>query len=147
VAVCDTPALFTVIVTVPSFAASAVASPVAFMVATPVLLLDHVVPAAFVISSVELLVYVAIAVYCCVAPLAIVAFGGVRDIDVIAYPVTVTLAEPLTAPIVAVIEVEPATTPVTKPLLIPAVLPTVARDVIRDTQFAVSVIIAVLPLE
>ena len=108
-----TPLREAVIVAVP--AATPVARPAAFTVAVATLELVQV--AVDVTFAVELSLYVAVAVNCCVAPAERLGAEGVRamDVTVAAEAVTVRVAVALMPPTDAVIVLVPAATPVARP--------------------------------
>ncbi|HXO06277.1 MAG TPA: hypothetical protein VN884_11680 [Candidatus Sulfotelmatobacter sp.] len=113
-------------------AATAVANPLALIVATVVVCEVHV--AVLVKFCVELSEKVPVAVNCSVAVIAIVGFAGVTAIDTSVGAVTVSVVEPLMAPEVALIVLVPAATPVANP---PAVI--VATVVVDELHVAVLV--------
>jgi hypothetical protein len=121
-------------------AVAPVAKPDEFTVATAVFEEFHV--AVVVTFAVELSLYVAVAVYCSVAPTAMLAVAGVTEIAVTVFATAVTLsaAVPLTPPSDAVIVLEPAATPVAMPDEF-----TVATAVFEVVQVAVDVTFAVDP--
>jgi hypothetical protein len=95
--------------------ATAVASPAALMVAVAVVALDQVTVEVMLV--VELSLYVAVAVNCCVAPTPMLGVAGVTAMlaNVFMGAVTVSTAVPLTLLRVAVILLAPAATPVASP--------------------------------
>jgi hypothetical protein len=121
-------------------AATAVASPDVLIVAAA--LLEDVQVAVDVTFAVELSLYVAVAVNCCVAPAAMLPVAGETEIDVIVFvaAVTVSIAAPLTPLSEAVTMLEPAATAVASPVVLIVATPTVA-----DVQVAVEVTFAVEP--
>jgi hypothetical protein len=134
-----TPLTVAVMVTLPT--ATAVASPEELIVATEVF--DDVQAADALTLAVVPLLYVAVAVYCCVAPAAMLAVAGVtaRTVIVGGAAVTVTAAVALTPSSAAVIVAEPAATPVTSPAAL-----TVAVDELDEVQVTKDVTVAVVPL-
>jgi hypothetical protein len=123
-------------VTVDEPAATPVATPAALIVAIEVFALLHVT--VEVTFAVELSLYVAVAVNCCVAPTAILAALGDTAIEVrvgeVPPAATVSVAVPLMPLTVAVIVVEPAATAVASPLAL-----IVAMEVFELLQVAVEV--------
>jgi hypothetical protein len=119
--------------------ATPAANPPLFIVATE--LEDEVQVTLLVKFCVVLLLYVPVAVNCCVLPAATVAEAGVTEILVRTAGVTVKADEPLIVPEVAVIVVVPVATLVASPLLL-----TVATEVDEDVQVAVLLRFCVLPL-
>jgi hypothetical protein len=96
-------------------APTAVAKPVALMVATPGVAEVHT---ALLSTCVELSLNVPVAVNCCVAPLVIEGFAGVTAIDTSVAGVTVSSVEPLMLPTVAEIVEVPVPTVVATPVLL-----------------------------
>src|SRR5258708_1463211 len=94
-------------------APTAVAKPVALIVATPGVAEAHT---ALVSTCVELSLNVPVAVNCCVAPLVIEGIAGVTAIDTSVAGFTVSSVEPLMLPLVAEIVEVPAPTAVAKPV-------------------------------
>jgi hypothetical protein len=132
-------------VTVPE-AAVIVAVPCARLVANPPLLTvaigvaeeDHVaVPVRFCVVP---LLYVPVAINCCVYPAATDVVLGVTEIEINTGAVTVNVAELLMVPEVAVIVAVPAATLVANPLV------TVATVVFDEVQLAVVVRFCFVPL-
>jgi hypothetical protein len=122
-------------------AATPVATPVALIVAADLLPDTHV--AVDVTFAVELSLYVAVAVNCCVTPTAMLGVAGVTEIPVIVFvaaAVTVRVAVPLTPPCEAVIVDEPVATAVASPTEL-----IVAAALLPDVQVAVEVTFAVEP--
>jgi hypothetical protein len=117
--------------------AAPVAKPVALIVATAVLAAAQV--AVELMFAVELSLYVAVAVNCCVAPTAMLTFPGVTAIDLIVFAaVTVNGVVPVTPLREAVTLVEPAATPVARPVeLIVAVAALAVAQVTVELMFAV----------
>ncbi len=119
--------------------ATPVASPVESIVATVSFELAQV--AVELISAVEPSLYFAVAVNCCVAPIAMPGVVGDNEIEVIVLDVvTVSVAVPLTPLTAAVTIVEPAATAVASPVEL-----TVATAVFAAVQLAVELIFAVEP--
>jgi hypothetical protein len=125
-----------VIVEVPT--ATAVARPVALMVAIEGADDDHATVA--VIFAVDPSVYVPVAVYCRVNPFATDPLAGVTAIDTSAGAVTVMVLVLLIAPCVAVIVDVPTATAVASPVALMA-----AIEGADDDHVAVAVIFAVEP--
>ena len=113
-------------------AATAVANPLALIVATVVVCEVHV--AVLVKFCVELSEKVPVAVNCSVAVIAIVGFAGVTAIDTSVGAVTVRVVEPLIAPKAALIVLVPVPTPFANP---PEVI--VATVVVSEVHVAVLV--------
>lgn len=88
----------------------------------------------------------AVAVNCCVVPLAIDGLVGVTWTAVTTAGVTVSVVEPLTPLSVAEIVVEPTLLPVARPLL-PAVLLMLATVALEEAQVALVVTFCVVLLE
>jgi hypothetical protein len=86
------------------------------------------------------LLYVPVAVNCCVVPMAMEGFAGVTAIDTSAGAVTVSVVEPVILPSVALIVDVPVFTPFAKP---PAVI--VATPGAEDPHVTVLVRFCVLP--
>ena len=130
-------------VTVVEPEATAVARPAALMVATLVFALTQVT--LLVILAVVPLLYVPVAVYCCVAFAASVTAAGVTEMDDRPGGGVVVLTErvalPLTPVNVAVMVVEPAATPVARPAVL-----TVAMVALDDCQTTDEVTLPVVPL-
>ena len=87
------------------------------------------------------LLYVPVAVNCCVWPATTDAVVGVTEIEVNTAAVTVNVAEPLVVPDLAVMVALPCATLVASPPLL-----TVATDFADDVQVAVLVRFCVVPL-
>jgi hypothetical protein len=102
---------------------TAVAKPVALMVATPGVADAHT---ALLSTCVELSLNVPVAVNCRVAPLVIEGFAGVTAIDTSVAGVTVSSVEPLMLPTVAEIVEVPVPTAVAKPVALMVATPGVA---------------------
>jgi hypothetical protein len=100
-----------VIVVVPCV--TVVAKPLVLTVATDVA--EDVQVAVFVRFCAVPLLYVPVALYCCVLPAATEALEGVTEIEVKTAAVTVSVADPLILPNVAVIVDVPALTPLAAP--------------------------------
>src|SRR6266850_2283369 len=117
--------------------ATPVATPAAVMVAAAVLLELQVTEAVrfCVLPS----VYVPVAVYACVRPLAIDALAGVTARETNCGAVTVRPVEPFTAPELAWMVVLPTATPVATPAAV-----TVAAAVLLELQVTVVVMFCVL---
>jgi len=81
-------------------------------------------------------------VNCSVAPTAKLTPVGVTAIEVIAFPVTVSVVVPLTPPTIAVIVVDPAATAVASPVAL-----MVAAAALELVQVAVELTFAVVPFE
>jgi hypothetical protein len=81
---------------------------------------------------------VPVAVYCCVVPLAIVAFAGVTEIDTRVDCPTVNCPDPETAPTLAEIVAVPLPALVTSPAL-PTPFPTTPTPLVDEFQVAISV--------
>ena len=113
-------------------AATAVAKPLALIVATVVVCEVHT--AVLVKFCVELSEKVPVAVNCSVAVIAIVGFAGVTAIDTSVGAVTVSVVVPLMAPEAALIVLVPVPTPVANP---PEVI--VATVVVSELHVAVLV--------
>jgi hypothetical protein len=94
-------------------AATPVAKPLPEMVAT--VPFEEVQVTLFVRFCVLALLYVPVAMNCCVAPLVIDGFTGVTAIEFSVGGVTVSVVEPLIVPSVAPILVVPAVAPVASP--------------------------------
>jgi hypothetical protein len=103
---------------------TAVASPVALMVATPGVAEAHT---ALLSTCVELSLNVPVAVNCCVAPLGIDGFAGVTAIDTSVAGVTVSSVAPVMLPLVAEIVEVPAPTAVASPVALMVATPGVAE--------------------
>jgi energy-converting hydrogenase Eha subunit E len=126
-------------VTVVEPAAMPAARPLEFTVAT--VGVATVQLAVELTLEVEPLLYVAVAVNCCVAPTGMLALGGATAIEVSVTPAgTVTDAFPLMPFSKAVTVVEPATTPAARPLEF-----TVATAGVATVQLAVELTLAVEP--
>jgi hypothetical protein len=121
-------------------AAALLASPPLFTVATE--FAEEVQVAVLVRFCVVPLLYVPVAVNCCVWPAATEAVAGVTAIEVNAGGVTVKVVEPLMVPDLAVIVAVPEATPVANPVL----LLTVATVAFEELQLAVVVRFCVVPL-
>src|SRR5271157_6549271 len=119
-------------------ALTALASPVALMVATPDA--DELHVAVLVRFCVLPSLYVPVAVNCCVLPTAMEGFAGVTAIDTSTAAVTVSVVEPVILLIVAPIVEAPLLTPFAKP---PAVI--VATAGAEELHVAVLVRFCVLP--
>jgi hypothetical protein len=145
VAVPDLPELVAVMVVVPAGApAGEVARPVALMVASAVVPDVHVVWAELVMSWVVPLLYVPVAVNCCVCPATMVGAPGVTamETNVTVAGLTVSCAEPVTVPEAALMDTgPPAFTPVALPVLL-----TVAMVASDDDHVAVDEMSCVVPL-
>src|SRR5690349_20402585 len=100
---------------------TAVARPALLTVATPGLVELHTT--VFVTSCVLPLVYVPVAMNCCVLPITTEALAGVTPIDTNAGSVTNRLEEPLIEPRVATIVVLPWATVVASPALLMVATP------------------------
>jgi len=116
---------------------TAVASPLAFILATPELVEDHVTEA--VIFAVDESVYVPVAVYCCVLPLAIDMLTGETAIETSSFTVTVKVVLSFIAPCEAVIRVAPSETALANPAAF-----TVATAGFEEIHVTVAVISAVV---
>jgi hypothetical protein len=120
-------------------AATPVATPLALIVAVAVLDDVHVTPV--VNAAVVPLLYVPVAVYCCVSPAAMLTVVGVTAIDCSTAAVTVSVTPALVIPPdVAVILVVPAATPVATPLAL-----IVAVAVLDDVHVTPVVNVCVVP--
>ena len=123
-------------------ATTPVASPlVALIVAAAVL--DDVHTTPVVNGAVVPLLYVPVAVYCCVSPAAMLAVAGVTAIDCNTAAVTVSVTPALVnPPELAVMLVVPAATPVAVPVPVPVI---VAAAVLDDVHTTPVVSVCVVP--
>lgn len=121
-------------------AARLLASPALFTVVTE--FAEEVQVAVLVKSCVVLLLYVPVAVNCCVEPAATEAVAGVTEIEVKVGGVTVRVVEPLIVPDLAVMVALPDATAVARPVL----LLIVAADVFEELQVTEDVRFWVVPL-
>jgi hypothetical protein len=129
---------FAVMVTVPEV--RLVATPLLLTVAIDVAEELHV--ALLVRFCVVPLLYVPVALYCCVKPAAMDAEVGVTAIELSTAVVTVNVVEPLTVPDLAVIVAVPTATAVASPV----VLFTVATEVFEEVQVELVVKFCLVPL-
>jgi hypothetical protein len=127
-----------VMVAVP--AATAVARPLLFTVATDVL--DELQVTCVVISRLVPSEYVPEAANCLVTPIGMLGLAGVTDMEDRVVGVTARDVLPETLPEVAVIVVEPTATALARPLLF-----TVATDALDELQVTCVVISWVVPSE
>jgi hypothetical protein len=113
-------------------AATPVATPLALIVAVAVLDDVHVTPV--VNAAVVPLLYVPVAVYCCVSPAAMLTVVGVTAIDCSTAAVTVSVTPALVIPPdVAVILVVPAATPSAVPVAVPVIVAAAGFDDVHAT--------------
>jgi hypothetical protein len=109
--------------------AEAVANPVAVMVTAPPLLLQVT---ELVRSCVVPLLYVPVAVNCCVPPWVTVMSEGLSASETSVAGVTVKVADPVMEDELAVIVAEPAATPVAKP--VPAIVAIVGAEEVQRAE-------------
>jgi hypothetical protein len=146
VTVSVTPGLVTlpdaaVMLVVPAATPVAVPVPVPVIVAAAVFDDAHTTPV--VNAAVVPLLYVPVAVYCCVSPAAMLAVGGVTVIDCSTAAVTVSVTPALVnPPDAAVMLVVPAATPVAVPVPVPVI---VAAAVFDDAHTTPVVNVCVVP--
>ena len=121
-------------------AATAVARPPEAMVAAAVL--DELHVTVLVMSCVRLLLYVPVAVNCCVRPTVSVGADGVTAIETNCGAVTVSNVLPEMAPEVAVMVEVPAATPVARPPL--AIVAAAVFDEVQVTELVMFAVVELL---
>src|SRR5277367_4466085 len=113
-------------------AATPVATPLALIV--PAAVFDDVQLTPVVNAAVLPLLYVPVAVYCCVSPAAMLAVAGVTAIDCSTAAVTVSVTPALVnPPDAAVMLVVPAATPVAVPVPVPVIVAAAGLDDVHTT--------------